>query len=300
MKKIIVIFIFSFLGAITSTCARAQPINGSSQGIAVRPSDFDEVMDLIKDKVDIRAATRMPVQVQVGGNSMAFISRQPLFNKKSLPAGFLESEDDKFFIVRTIFLFGTPTVEKRVIISQGPEEDARLRFILENGDEAFEQFLYDGLGLPMQVYNRSGEMIVYMQAAAPGGTVEMKEYIYARRPNCPRGSRYVWDVKSEEFFRRLVLKPADKGAVDIQRQVIIREVDANDYDHQRNIINSIHKIMPQAHIKGEDTIGTIEPVYYITREGQHKKAEFVLQGRDKLIVQINEPASSYPLLIESD
>jgi hypothetical protein len=272
--------------------------------IAVRPVDFDHVMHLIQDRMGTYKSVFTPAQVDINENAMTFVSRQPLRVKALGPPplpGEPKDPNDNFFTVSTQFLLKSPTVEKRVFISQGPNEKARVRFVLRHEAQAYEQFLYRGLGVPVQVYNRAEEMLVYFQTTDVNGTIDMKEWIYARQPNCPQGSRYTWSVKSEEFYRRLVLEPGEKGTVDIQRQVVIKEIDAHDYAKQRHVIDVINRSgLKNFHIEGEDTIGKILPVFYITKEGKRKPAALRLDGRNELTIEINEPAKSYPLLIESD
>ena len=272
---------------------------GHADTIAVRPPDFEQAMRLISGRMNLNKV--VPPQVDVNDQSVIFTSRQPLRNKQPVPEGEQKIEEDDFFIVRTQFFTKSSTVEKRTISSQGREDGARLRFTLKEGPERFEQFFYDGLGLPMQVYNRSSEMIVYAQFTKED-TIETKEWIYARRPNGPKGSTYHWKVRSDEFYRRVVFAAGEKGEVNIERQVVVQGIDAHDYARQRRTIDSIHKVGGPGgfYIKGEDVVGKIPPVFYITREGKRKSASFELADRNELVVRINEPPGSYPLLIESE
>lgn len=262
--------------------------------VVVRPSDFDHVMQLISAAVKGGPVNDSITQVDLSRDVVTFISRQPLkFKKDKLTA-------DDFFTVRTQFFLKSSTVEKRVLINQGSEEEARLRFFLKHQGEAYQQFLYYGLGVPMQIYNSAGDMFVYFQAVGTNGEIGMREWIYARYPNSRQGSRYSWLVKSQEFYRRLVLEPGEKGEVDIKRQVVIKEVDANDYAKQRHIIDVVKRLgIKNFHIKGEDTLGKIQPVYYVTKEGIRKSAMMRIDGHDELTIEIDEPPEQYPLLIES-
>lgn len=275
---------------------------GAANGeIFVRPQDFDQVMTLIRGQVNWPSSFKPP-QVDVNDRVLTFISRQPLQVKSEPPPGEPREETDDFFIIRTQFNLQSPTVEKRVMISQGRDEEARFRLILRpDGQGAFKQFLDTDMGFPVQIYDRAQEMVVYAQVPDASGGAELKEWIYARTPNCAQGSRYSWMLTSEEFFRRLVLMPGPEGTIEAHRHVVIQGVDPLDYAKQRHIIETIHKAWPSGkfHIRGEDIVAQIPPVFYVTREGRRKRADFDLAGRDELVLQIHEPASSYPILIES-
>ena len=270
--------------------------------IVVRPADFDQVIALISSRVDARRVATLAPKVDASDEAVVFMSRQPLLVKKAVPDGQERTERDDYFFVKTTFFVKTSTIEKKVWVSQGTDRDdeVRLRFTLSNDRKAFEQFLYSGLGIPMQIYNRGDDMFIYCQSLSDKGAVDMKEWIYARKPNSPYGSRYHWKVVSEEFYRKLILEPDPSGVVDIKRQVIVQGIDAHDYVKQRHAIDVIKKVgKGQFSISGEDTIGQVQRVFYVTREGKKKAAQLRISNRNELEIQINEPAQSYPLLIES-
>ena len=266
-----------------------------ARSIVVRPADFDRVMGLVRARVDIPKTLRASAHVDVGADTVTFSSTTPL-----------NSGAKDVFSVTTQFYVKSPTVEKRIIVNQGnydfqQDNMARMRFLLEYDGHPFDQFVYSSWGIPALVYNRDGEMIVYLQAADTDGSVEVKEWLYARKPNCPEGSRYVWRIQSEEFYRRLVFEPAGDGSVNIQRQFIVKGISAGDYERQRHIIEVVRKVSHnRMKIKGEDTVGQVEPVFYVTREGVKKRVNLSVRDHHDLVVEINEPASAYPILIESE
>ncbi len=276
--------------------------------IVVRPADFDHVLGLIRQEVDVRRLLLSKVLVDANAHAVTFTSRQPL-KKSQGPLGprmGFEDDEKDFFEVKTIFLLDSPTIEKKVLLSQGVGRDdqARMHFTLTTDmDKPFAKFMHNSLGLPMHVYERPGEMVIYMQYADPDAEdASLKEWIYARKPNHSQGSRYVWKVQSEEFFKRIVLLPNEKGQVGMRRQVVIPGVDVNDYAHQRRVIDAIQSIEGggKFYIAGEDMIGTVEPVFYITKEGRRKSAVLKVIGRNELSIEIDEPAKNYPILIESN
>ncbi len=277
-------------------------ISRASVSIVVRPDDFDAVMALIDQRVDLRRAAKFAPKGGVSGNKSTFGPWVALAVKKTPRKGQVHPKVDDKFIVYTVFMVKSPTIIKRVQISQGHGRDdkAMLRLVLDDERQPFDNFFHTRLGVPMEIYNRPGDMFVYLQAPTGPNAIEMKEWIFARRPNCPEGTRYRWKVISEEFYRRLVLEPGKDG-VKIQRQIVIQGIDPNDYAKQRHAIASIKKVMQnKVYISGEDTIGTIEPVAYITREGRRAWAQYRILNRDVMEMIIHEPPQSYPILIESD
>ncbi len=210
------------------------------------------------------------------------------------------------FNVKTQFYLHTSTIDKRISISRGDKDlkdldmSARIRLTLDNEGRSFKQFLYKGWVVPVYVYDREEDMFIYVQTKDGKGGVVTKEWIYARKPNCPQGSIYSWKVLSEQFNRRFVFEADENGAVRLKRQVVVAGIDPNDYDKQRHAVDLIHKVSKgEWYISGEDVIADVPSVIYQTKEGVRKKAAFNIQNHNSMVEVIHESAANYPLLIES-
>ena len=88
--------------------------------------------------------------------------------------------------------------------------------------------------------------------------------------------------------------------MEIQRQMVVGGVDANDYQKQRHVVQAVKGALKKVklHIAGEDVIGKTEPVYYWTREGVPKIGSMRLVGNQVLEVIIKENPQAYPLMID--
>ncbi len=206
------------------------------------------------------------------------------------------------FVVTTKFLRRSSTIDKYVEIIQGEEPDdmVHMRVALDNQGQAFKQTLLDIKGVPVQVYDRPQDIFAYMQSAGRDGKIELKEWMYARQPNCLQGTCLRWFIKGDDFNRRLIFDVNQQGKVDIQRQMVIAGTGPMDYQKQRHVIEAVKKVLKNmnVHIAGEDVVGGVQPVYYWTKEGVPKIGRMRLAGKEVLDVLINESPEAYPLLID--
>ncbi len=291
MKSLIFIFLVFFLQA-SSICA----------DIVIEPADFSRGVGRLKQRLDLKQFHYHTANVDVSDEQIVFNSILPLKTKNSPQDGFTHQRQDDFFMLKTSFYRKAQSLVKGVWMSQGPSRDekAQLKFVLQGKGREFQSFVDYSLGFPLAVFDRQEDMFMYSQLNTDTGEVLTKEWIYARSPNESSGSVYHWRIYSEEFYRKLVFVPQANGELHIERQVLVSNVDVNDYAKQRHLIDVVNKVgKGQWRISGEDTLASVGKVMYITKEGQRKEAFMRVNGVDELEIQINEPAQNYPILIEA-
>jgi len=168
MIRFVIIFFIVFLMAINS---RAEG------GMA---ADFKELIAAIKAVSGLEgtsSAIGKPV-VTTSPQTTTFSSTQPLVSLK------------------TSFLRNSATIDESIQVNQGPESK-NSRFILDNEGRPLEQALLSWQGMPVQVYDRQDETFAYMQMPDNGGGVSIKEWIYARQPNCAEGTCFNWKINGD-------------------------------------------------------------------------------------------------------
>lgn len=237
---------------------------------------------------------------EIEDNFVAFTDEMPLLKPVDSPRD--PDKAQQTFSVRTTFLRKSPTIEKRVHVRQGPEEFSRMRFIFHPAQkkEHLAQYTFKDDGQAWQIYEGASDVFFYTQKKTKDNEVELKEWIYAEMPNHRRGSVYEWDLYSEEFNRFLEMDAGDDGSVSLKRHVMVGGVDPKDKEEQKRVVGVVRTAMKNipVYIHGEDVIGRIEPVRYWTREGIAKTGSMRVKNATHLTVSINEPPSSYPLVID--
>lgn len=236
---------------------------------------------------------------EINENAVIFTNQIPLDS----PIESFRDPDNKkqFFGVSTIFLRKSSTIEKRVHVEIGPEEIARMRFVLNQPDKpAFNQYVFSDAGQGWQIYESPTDIYFYTQITLPNGEIQVKEWIYAIKPNSAQGSEYHWKVFSEEFNRFLELEAEPDGSVALQRHVMVKYVEAGNYQEHKRIVAVVREALKDVplYIHGEDKIGRVLPVTYLTREGIEKKGVLEVNDEKNLTILVQEPPSSYPLVID--
>lgn len=291
MKRLILFLIFVLFCSSTSTSDElATAFNG-------RVSKAFEAVKAYNHKEKIKLSGLK--EYTVNDNAVIFTSQTPLVT----PIDSARDPDRKeqFFSLSTIFLRKSPTIEKRMHLQLGPEEIARMRFVLKQpGQTWLTQSMYQEDNQGWQVYESPTDIYFYAQTQSAPEQIEVKEWIYAEKPNAPGGSEYSWKFFSEEFDRFLEFESQPDGSVALQRYPMVKYVKADDYKEHKRLIGVVREAMKEAHpyIHGLDRVGTVLPVVYETREGIAKKGAIKVDDQKNLTVMVREPESSYPLLID--
>jgi hypothetical protein len=238
-------------------------------------------------------------KTEITDNAVVFTDILPL----EKPVDSHRDPDKKMqdFSVSTIFLRQSPTVEKRVHIRQGPEEMSRMRFIYtlpRKNDRLFQHTVQNEDQL-WQIYEGKNDIFFYTQTVTGNGEVQVKEWIYAERPNAGRKSVYEWKLFNEEFNRFLEMEAQEDGSVAILRHVKVSGAKDDPAEHKR-IVKVVREALKKVTIRihGEDKVGEIQPVKYWTSEGLEKTGTFSVRDSTALVVLVDEPASAYPLVID--
>ena len=197
--------------------------------------------------------------------------------------------------ISTNFYRKTPTVDKRLFIDYD-KAHYMVSALLKNPKVSYTNVVYAQGNLQWLLYDNGTDVIAYRQHAKDKETIELKEWIYAREPNVLFGSRYEWEYKA--MGRNIVLESMKDGSVGMYQEMVINGIDNNDRPKREHIIGTVKKAMPQVKINDKPLTAILEPITYWTRDGIMKKGKFIINDRQNLTVTVDEPATSYPLLID--
>ena len=150
-------------------------------------ADFKELMTAIKAVSPAEGSAQdQRLRSSVSENPVVKIGPQTITFSLTQPLAF----------VQTKFVRDSGTIDESVQVKQGLETKCT-RFILDNENKPLAQALLTWEGHPVQVYDREDETFVYMQMPDKSGGIKLKEWIYARQPNCAQGTCLNWKIEGE-------------------------------------------------------------------------------------------------------
>lgn len=201
----------------------------------------------------------------------------------------------KDLTISTNFYRKTPTIDKKFFIDY---DTAHYMFtgLLKNKNLPFANYVYTQENLQWLLYDNSVDVIAYRQHAKDKDTIELKEWIYARKPNSKKGSQYQWEYKS--MGRNVVLENMPRGQVGLYQEMVINGIDAKDRKKRTQVLNTVKKAMPDYKIMDKMLTAVLEPIVYWTNDGIKKKGRYKILDNRTLNVEINESASNYPIIID--
>jgi hypothetical protein len=206
--------------------------------------------------------------------------------------------------ITTNFYLTSPTVDKRVFIDHPRGsytfsthlQSVGGKAVRRGSPAAFRNQTMERNGRWWLLYDNSTDAIAYNQAASDQDTVELKEWIYARRPNSASGSRYDWTFGA--MGRRVRLSDMGEGRVGLHEEMLVSGLDNNNEAERQRIINVVHTALPGFYIDQSPLTAVLEPVVYWTADGQKRQGRYEITDRNTLGITIDEPARNYPLLID--
>lgn len=214
--------------------------------------------------------------------------------------------EEKNISISTSFFRKTPTVEKQFII-QSPRMSYLFRAMLDStgipgslpDSLASKKFSNETLQLGDQwwlIYDNDTDVIAYNQGEGEDSSVELKEWIYAREPNAPTGSRYNWSFSA--MGRRAHIKPVDDKRVGVHQDIVINGLAPDNEKERERIIGVVKKAMPYAYVLESPLTAVLEPVVYWTNDGIKREGRYEITGRNTVSIAIDEQKKNYPLVID--
>jgi hypothetical protein len=216
------------------------------------------------------------------------------------------------------------TVEKHIKLKSASNEYA-FKVILDNDGRTFSHIITQINGADALVFFSDQEAIIYTQSTGEDGGIELKEWIYARRPNSPRGSFYRWFFKPEMWQWPLTLELGGQGQVGVFRNMPLSGTPFSDKKRREHVAQVVRKTFEKykipVYFPFHEQVAGIPPIIYWNKEGQERQADVRInddpletrQDKDEMSkiwsawesklqdvfeVMVGARASEYPLLID--
>jgi disulfide oxidoreductase YuzD len=200
--------------------------------------------------------------------------------------------------IRTLFSTQQDTVEKRLLIKQ---EKATTSFSLklDNANTPFTQSVERSPAGDCQVYIRPTDTFIYTQGKDALGNVLLKEWIYASIPNAGEATCYVWHLSSDDPSYSVTLREEGDGTIGIYRQMNISGIDQSNTHKRQSIFDAVRKALgSDMPVSDNQLLVRLSPLVYWTRDGARNHTPLKLETNHSFSITIQEPQSSYPLLID--
>ena len=245
MKKIIIIV---FLLIVS---------NSVWADIAILPSDLNSILQKIS-KEENRAAdsATKPSGVKIANNEIAFVDEGGVLN------------------AATYFSENSPSINKHIGLKLG-DEDYAFSVALENFDKSFSHSVVKINGHDALIFFNDENVFVYTQAPGEDGHIDLKEWIYARKPNTPTGSVWQWNFVADQLQWPITLGLDAQGQAKIYRNVPISGfpiATPTRYKYMMEMMlkpfDTVKKFFPF-----QEEIATVPNIKYRTQEGIEHQAE---------------------------
>ena len=179
--------------------------------------------------------------------------------------------------VDTFFNDASETIAKHIRLKQGESEYAFSVTLQKNG-KAYRHDIQKVNGADALVFFNDEEVFVYTQTAGQDGRVELKEWIYARRPNTATGSVWQWDFVADQMQWPLTLEIDDAGQTKVNRHVPIAGLPIDiraRYNYMMQMmlkpVDDIKKYFPF-----QEEMASIPPIKFWTLEGLERQADITV------------------------
>ena len=190
--------------------------------------------------------------------------------------------------VQALFKAKINTVDKKIIFNKN-DKPLTFSMRLENQGRTFKQEVINGNAGDTLVYSNKEDIITYQQAQDKNGDIELKEWIYAAKPNKKGGSLYQWHFTQDKDIKAVKLQQTPDGGVMVY---VSRAA-----DQRAKIYEAVKKAMGSLDTQQWYGAAQIPPSVYFTREGLKKTANMTVKD-NVLTIDIREPKDHYPLVID--
>jgi hypothetical protein len=204
-------------------------------------------------------------------------------------------KDDNQLAVKTTFQNLDDRISQEISLKTG-QKVSSFKATLENSS-GFSPSVYEGKDEDTKTYFGQNEIVTYSQSKQIENEkkIQLKENIYAKKPNNQNKSTYVWKLEGTGNSS-ITLKPQEDGSIQVVENMQVAGVDPKDKDRQKKIMDTVSEAM-NSKIDGEKTIAIIEPLTYVTKDNIKKNIPYQITD-DTITIEIEENEKSYPILID--
>jgi hypothetical protein len=287
-------FIFALVFCIFVPCAQAQAV--------VAPSDLEDVLKKIAGRqpaVDPSSAVRIVFQ----GERIAF-EGQP---------------------VDVDFDSQKGTLSKHFRLKKA-KEDYGFSAVLQSSKE-YDRVIRQVGGIDALIFFNDEEVFVYTQTLS-AGRLAFQEWIYARKPNGPRGSQWSWVLKADAWHWPITMEAGEDGVTRVNRHLPFAGIPIDQKARHNYMLQMMLKFKSGDYVKKyfpfSESVASIPPVRFWNREGIERQANVGVMNTSVVdpdkpkpehgldfnawndywqsvyTIAVSAPPQEYPLLIGSE
>jgi hypothetical protein len=255
--------------AMTVVFAMTLSISVASADIVVEPKDMEAILKKVSAKEE---------QVPAGGSAARIVIKDDRIIFVPKP-GIMD--------VSISFADKSPTIIKQVMLKNSATgDDFAFEAVLKNANQPFKHEIKQVNGQDALVFFNDVDILVYTQTAAPNGAIQLKEWVYARKPNSPRGSEWTWTFDSAQGQWPLSLGLGNSGEAQVYRNMPITGVPIEGKARMQYVMNAMVKIVQNEPVDRRfpfhEIVSAIPPSQYWTNEGIIRQASIGVSNANVL------------------
>jgi hypothetical protein len=198
--------------------------------------------------------------------------------------------EDNSLHVRTDFDANSDKL-KKTISAEYAGQRAQFTATLQD-NTPFVQRAYRDNGRDIYSYSNDQDIFIYSQVKSENGDLSLKEWVSANYRS--DSLDYTWDFQNSDPSRSIAMEANPDGSVSVYQTAAISG--AKDADRKR-VMESVRRALKDNGLQDRQLISRLEPAVYWTAQGERKQGVWRADG-ESVTLSIEEPQSSYPLLID--
>jgi hypothetical protein len=148
---------------------------------------------------------------------------------------------------------------------------------LQTNGRSYQRIVRKVNGADALVFFNDEEAFVYTQESKPDGESELKEWIYAFKPNADRGSQWTWVLKSEPWQWPLTVEMDENGDAVVSRNMPFAGIPIAGKARSQYMLDVMIKFKKGEPVKKyfpfSERVVSVPAVRYFNREGTVRPAD---------------------------
>jgi hypothetical protein len=170
----------------------------------------------------------------------------------------------------------TPSIDKHFQLKDAHDSYA-FEVVLQYDGQAYQHTIRSINGVDALLFFNDTDMFIYTQESGDGGNLELKEWIYALKPNTAGGSQWQWIFKSEKFQWPLTIEMGDNGVATVNRHLPFAGIPIDAKARSQFMLDTMVKFKKGDPIKKyfpfSEKVVSMPAARYSTREGVDRPAD---------------------------
>ena len=245
----------------------------ASADVAVVPPELDKVILKIEERQNGLQVPATAAKIVVKDNQIVFVL--PLGKKG--PVYFDEQSQ---------------TIDRHVYLNNDRDSYA-FEVILHNEGQVYHHVVRPIHGVDALFFFNDTEFFVYTQTTGDNGSLELKEWIYALKPNVENGSRWEWVFKSEKWHWPLTIEMEKNGIATIHRNMPFVGIPIEDKARSQYMLDMMIKFKRNEPLKKyfpySEEVVSMPAARCLTNEGVSRVVDIDVQNLSVISADIPKP-----------